>query len=610
MTTFTHDDAPVRPASSGRRSDTVRGRLRRGIAAGLMRRGAGLLALGALALATSGLFEADVHAQTPAQVPRPSDLAPPVRPPGSAAAPGLVDEQAQPSRELGKPEDDVRVDVTRYIVADDAPPELKKALPALTQPYVGPQRGFEDLINAAADVTRFLQRDLGYYLGYAYLPEQAPVGGQIRIAVLEGRLDRVVLNWVDGLPVDRQVVEAYLARLKPGSILRVRDVERVIFLVNDLRGINATFEVRPGRKRGTAQLVVTPTADKTLSGRLEADMNGNRAIGRYRLAALAQINSILGVGDGLTVTGLASNTGGLAFGLLGYTLPVGSDGLKLGSAVSGVRYQLDKKLFPVNLQGTAVTGNVYALYPVVRSRNLNLFGLLSLDTKRYTDRQRLANTSTRKTVNLVSLGTSGDFRDSLAGGGVSTYELTLATGRVTYPGGRPGGLDDAARFTKVNYGYTRLQDLLTGRLLGYLSLRGQYTRHNLDSTEQFRLGGSDGLRGFSSGEGTGDLGAVLTTELRLLPLEEWVGRNARDMVVSLFSDVGMVRYRIHPTVDPLQQALSNTDHFSDVGLGLAWVRPNEFALRASLARPVAGKPRNTSDARDTRFYLSYSYPFN
>ncbi len=55
----------------------------------------------------------------------------------------------------------------------------------LTAAYVGKQRGFEDLVAAAAEVTRFMQRDLGYYLGYAYLPEQSPQDGVIRIEILE-----------------------------------------------------------------------------------------------------------------------------------------------------------------------------------------------------------------------------------------------------------------------------------------------------------------------------------------------------------------------------------------------------------------------------------------
>lgn len=78
-----------------------------------------------------------------------------------------------------------------------------------------------------------MQRKLGFYLGYTYVPEQAPNGGIDRIAVLEGRLDQVILNWPEKIAVDRSVVEACLARLKPGEILRVRDVERIVFLVND-----------------------------------------------------------------------------------------------------------------------------------------------------------------------------------------------------------------------------------------------------------------------------------------------------------------------------------------------------------------------------------------
>ena len=104
---------------------------------------------------------------------------------------------------------------------------------ALTASFVGKGRSYEDLINAASAVTRFLQRELGFFLGNTYLPEQAPNGGIVRIAVLEGRLDEVILNWPERIAVDRSVGEAYLARLTPGEILRMRDFERIVFLVND-----------------------------------------------------------------------------------------------------------------------------------------------------------------------------------------------------------------------------------------------------------------------------------------------------------------------------------------------------------------------------------------
>ena len=125
---------------------------------------------------------------------------------------------------------------------------------------------------------------MGYYLGYAYLPEQTPADGVVRIAVLEGRLDEVILNWPDKMPVKRAVVEAYLARLKPGEILRVRDVERVVFLVNDLHGLTARFEVKAGRTPGTATLVVTPQPERRVVSRAEIDTAGSRYSGVVRAA--------------------------------------------------------------------------------------------------------------------------------------------------------------------------------------------------------------------------------------------------------------------------------------------------------------------------------------
>ncbi len=541
-------------------------------------------------------------------VPSSSELAPlRVLP---STKPQLPEAQSNaPARELGKPDDDTRIDVQRFVVDANAPAELQAALPQLTARFLGKGRSFEDLVNATVEVTRFMQRDLGYYLGYAYLPEQSPKDGAIRIAVLEGRLDRVVLNWVDGLPVAKEVVEAYLSRLKPGSILLVRDVERVVFLVNDLRGLTARFDVRAGETPGSATLVVTPRAEKVWSGKVDADVNGSRFLGAYRLSGLLQMNSPFGRGDGLTANALASTTGGLGFALLGYSTPVGSDGFKLGTSVSGVKYKLDKVLFPLELDGTAVTFNGYGLYPFIRSRNLNLFTLGSFEHKAYEDRQEVAGSFTRKSVQTLTFGVTGDFRDGMLGGGVNTFEASLISGRVKYPAGRPGGLDDAPDFTKITYGYSRLQDWLTGHLLAYASLRGQLALKNLDTTEQFRIGGPDGVRAFAPGEGTGDEGAVLSVELRLLPIEAWLGRMAREMVLSTFVDTGYVRYRHSPAVDATGTH-KNTGMFTGAGIGLSWVQGTDYAMRFSLATPLSGTPRNDTLVRKPRLFLSASKLFN
>jgi hemolysin activation/secretion protein len=533
-------------------------------------------------------------------VPTPQELAPRLQPRRDADVP-----RPAPPRELGKPSDDLRIDIEAFSVADDAPPELRAALARLTAPFIGKSRSFEDLANAAAEVTRFLQSDLGYYLGYAYIPEQQTVGGVVRIAVLEGRLDEVRLNWSDGLPVKREVVQAYLDELVPGSILKVRDVERVVFLVNDLRGITAQVEVQAGSKPGTATLVVTPRADATWTARADLDANGSRYLGRFKLTGLATMNSPFGRGDGLTGNVLASTTGGLFFGLVNYTTPVGSSGLKLGTSVSAVRYQLDKEEFPLDLTGTAVTVSGFGLYPVIRSRNLNFFSLLSLEHKQFGDKTA-STPAVKKSSDTLALGGNGDFRDSLLSGGVNTYEFSAIAGRLKFDVEQSG--QAPANFTKLTAGFTRLQNIVTNRLLAYVAVRGQLGMQNLDNTEQFRLGGADGVRAFAPGEGTGDSGVIGSLELRFLPPESIFGRIGRESVVSLFYDVGRYRQRKDPAEEyVLNPDFENSATLAGAGIAATWVRPGEFALRLSIASRTQGTPKSDTKGGKVRAYAQFTY---
>jgi hemolysin activation/secretion protein len=541
----------------------------------------------------------------PGAVPTPEQLRP--RVPTAKPDTALPDAPGVP-RELGKPSDEITLDVSAYAVDATAPAELRAALPALTAPFVGKQRSYEDLVNAAGAVTRYLQREMGFYLGYAYLPEQTPVGGVIRIAVLEGRLDEVILNWPDKMPIQRSVVEAYLARLKPGEILRVRDVERIVFLVNDLRGITARFEVKSGRTAGTASLVVTPQPEDRIVSRAEIDTSGSRYSGVVRASWLSTISSPFGRGDGLVLNALTTTTRGLMFGLAGYTLPVGSDGLKVGASLSLVRYELDKEELPLGLTGDATTVTAYTLYPVIRSRNLNLFALASLDRKEFIDRTESSGLKTRKQATDLQLSLSGDARDDLFVGGVNTYELSVIHGRIT--ASRPLPTDIAASYTLLRANASRLQNISSNRLLLYASVKGQLATKNLDSTEQFQLGGPDRVRAFAPGEGTGDTGLVLSLELRFLPPEDWFGRVARELVFSAFYDTGRIKFKDTPQpTAPGDDPVANTSTLSGWGIGAVWDRPRDFALRAYLAWPSGGVAVNDTVVKKPRIYLTANKSF-
>ena len=523
--------------------------------------------------------------------------------------PAAVVPEQPVARELGKPSDDVTLNVKAYAVADTAPQALRDALPALTAAFVGEGRSYEDMANAAQAVTRYLQRDLGYYLGYAYLPEQAPLDGIVQIAVLEGRLDEVILNWRDDIRVDKEVVEAHLARLRSGDVLRVKDVERVIFLLNDLRGLSARFEVKQGRKPGTASLVVTPTPEAQVSGRAEFDVNGSRFSGLYRLSASANIASPLKRGDGVILSGQTTTTGGLMFLLAGYTLPIGADGFKAGLSLSKVTYKLSDEV-PLSLSGDATALSAYALYPFIRSRNLNLFVQASVERRDFSDRKGdLGSTAdATKRVYEARGGIAGDFRDNWLLGGVSTYEIAANLSQVTYLKNGPAlSLLDPAIRGRVNLGFSRLNNLISNRLLAYVNITAQRAWRNLDTTEQFGIGGPGRVRAYAPGEGTGDQGEVVSLELRLLPPAAWLGRYAREVVFSTFYDWGHVQFKYDTSRQPLGFAESAT--YSGYGLGVTWERPQQFGARMSVAWPLQGDPQNDTVKRSPRVYATVTKSF-
>ena len=314
-----------------------------------------------LALALSPVARAqDVPRQavpTPPTVPSASSLGEELRLPRSGT-PMLLDGAIAPvPREMGKRDDNLTLDVSAYAVPDDAPEALRQALASITAPYVGKGRSYEDLVNAASDVTRYLQRDLGYYLGYAYIPEQVPQDGVITVGVLAGKLDRYVLNCSDDnpLPVRCEVIQSYLDQLRVGEVLTVQAVERAVFLIGDLRGITLRAEVKEGSQPGTAILEFTPKADPQWSGKVDVDANGSRFIGRERVGALLSYDSPFGNGDGLTLSGLGSVNGGMQFALLGYNTPLFGTGLKVGASVSALRYKLDETEFPLGGRARGAT---------------------------------------------------------------------------------------------------------------------------------------------------------------------------------------------------------------------------------------------------------------
>ncbi len=504
--------------------------------------------------------------------------------------------------QLRRPEGNFSIDVKKYVVSDGAPRALRNALDSITKDYLGPNRSFSDVSEAARQVTRYLQSELGYYLGFAYLPTQEPVDGIVRIEVLEGRLDgSVELVWDADSCGCRSVVEGYLAELSSGSVLLVRDVERVVFLINDLRGISAEFEVSSGSQPGTAKLVARVTTRIGTKWSVDSDNANSKYLGSYRAGASYFLSSPFGRGDSFSVNAKAA--AGLQFLLANYTTPVGSSGLRVGASLSDLSYQIDKQYFALGLRGTATSASIFGLYPYIRSRNVNLFYSLSADSKEYSDFNGIVESP--KTVVSAVLGITGDTHDSILSGGINSYGLNLTQGSVKYAQAQ-AGTPVADSFQKVDLTLSRLQNIWSRHMQLFGSLKLQQTVQNLDVTEQFHAGGTDGVRAFTEGEGSADNGLMYTLELRILVPGNWLPSNSQGYFSAFYDGAKMLK---HSDTSAESVGFVNELNYGGSGVGFTFTTDSGWELRASFANRTTGVSLDPSDTSTSQFYVQASKHF-
>jgi hemolysin activation/secretion protein len=299
---------------------------------------------------------------------------------------------------------------------------------------------------------------------------------------------------------------------------------------------------------------------------------------------------------------------GAKYARLGYAIPAGSSGLKVGAAYTGTTYELCCEFAALGPHGDAQTATLSALYPVLRSRDASFHVAATYDARHYFNATVVGTTSDKK-AQVGTLAGYGDFRDFTGGGALTNYAVSVSSGRLNLDANaNDRALDDATALTqggyaKAAYSFTRLQRLSEAWAL-YAGLTGQIASKNLDSSEKFVLGGPFGVRAYPTGEATGDEGLLVNLELR----HEF----AQGLQFAVFLDHGQIVLHRNewPGWQGANTQITNRYGLSGYGLGVNWNRPGSFSARASVAHRIGENPGrdvndNDSDGSQnlTRFWL-------
>ena len=472
-------------------------------------------------------------------------------------------------------------------------------LEALIHEYRGQKLTLAELNDVARLITAHY-RQHGYMLSRAYVPAQKIRDDTVEIAVIEGHLSSIDVT--NNSPVAGSLVTKHLEHLRRTGPVEGRNLSRSLLLLNDLPGVEVRSTLKPGAALGTSDLDIQVNSAHRFSGSVDADSYGNRFTGQLRGGGTLNFNDPLHYGDVLSLR--ANSAGhGMNYGRLGYQVPLGGNGLKIGLAASELQYRLGKEFVSLSAHGTAEVGTLWTAYQLVRTPYHNLALQFTYDHKRLDDHIDAAFTDIRKTLDVATLGMLGDWSDAVAGNAINVYSVDFMSGRLRLDplaaaaDQGPNGHQAQGRYYKLALNYSRTQTLTSGVSL-YMGLAAQTTNKNLDTSETQAIGGAYGVRAYPQDEGAGDDAAVLNIELR------WSVPEIPEMEILTFADAGIVRMNHKP----LPTDTNNRRNLAGEGLGLQWVEPKRFALRTYLAWRAGPAPLTDSDRRP-RIWLQFAQYF-
>lgn len=453
------------------------------------------------------------------------------------------------------------------------------SLHALVADGEGKTLNLTQLNQLAARISHYYQQH-GYLLSRAYIPAQSIKNGVIQFNVLEARYGTIQIK--NSSRLSSYKAKLFFNPLHINDIIETSKLSRSLLLLNDLPGIKTFNTFCPGQIMGSSDLQVLIKPDDLINGFVGIDNYGNRYTGRLRYDASLQFNNPTGQGDQIVLDAVSSGRD-LMYGHFGYMFPL-YPGFNIGMNYSGMTYRLKDNLAPLQAEGNMNLADLWLSYAWIRQINININSTLRYIYKNLQDDVKAISIYKKRHSNAVSLENSAEFRDLY---GKTNLYFAVTCGNLSFKNAFDGGAFDsisaktAGSFAKANLHLSRVQQFTQNTSL-YLGGDGQLASKNLDTSEQFILGGPFLIRSYDVGAISGTQGYTATAELRHI-LNMPISGIWRPMI---FIDTGRIQiYKNKFTHD------SNVFNLHSTGFGLDvswknWNLSSRFAHRIGPTPPA------------------------
>ena len=446
---------------------------------------------------------------------------------------------------------------------------------ALLQPLIEDRlhkrMSFDD-ITSLSNFSMQTLMERGYAVNFVYPPAQEISNNVLQLNVIIGKYADIKLNNKSSLKDQR--ILAYTKDLRPGKVVNTNKLEKSLLILNDLPGVEAKAAIEPGNKPGSSNLTINVHDLEKQGGYVYIDDYGNRSTGRFRYGVDYHINNVSKRGDQIDASYLTSGKN-LNNYLLRYSMPVGNGGAIARTVFSHMNYQLGYKYDFLNGDGLANTIELGVSTPFYRSQNHSVFGDFAYRHRALSDGLFDGMLSAKKSSDSLQLETHGyerGKRDSLV------YSVSHTIGRLSldniFAEEQDTDLNSSGWYNKSNAMLYYIHQF-DNRWQLHASLNGQVGWRNLDSSEDFYIGGAEGVRAFPQGETGGDSGMLGTLEVRY-------ATGIPGLQLTGFIDGGRVFYNS----DSDLIAGANTRNLAGVGLGFIYNKYRDWYAKFDWATPL------------------------
>jgi hemolysin activation/secretion protein len=457
---------------------------------------------------------------------------------------------------------------------------------SVLEPFTNRTLSLDDLFDAVAAVNvLFDQRQMP--TARAVLPSQDIRDGVVRILLVESRVGQVVLQ------SNNQVTPAFVRerlRLQEGALLSVPELEVDLVRFNRLHQTQLRASVRLGQITGTTDVEMISREPQPYRFSMFTDNAGRITVGALRVGLLAYWNGLGGRDDNLQLAAVGAQ--GSQSLSVSYATPLNVDDLRFDISYNDERIKVIAGGFvPLDIGGTSNAFSLGLSRPIIvdGQRLWRSYARISDKTSRSTFGGVLQS---KTDLMVLTMGLSADHLGETSN---RTIDVNFSQGIKDFGGD--------SRFDVLRANSAWLASLSPGKQL-LLRAGMQYSPTDLlPSSEQFQLGGSASVRGYSEGVITGRSGYLLSAELRQqLNQPDGTLKGVPYLSGLLFFDHGGA-FPFRPS--PLNDVTRN-DFLSSAGVGLSAEWGPHVQGRLTLGWPLRDNT-NEADLRKPRVHATLTF---